>query len=224
MGEIIELEAWDSFDFTAYEAAPTTTPHRGGLVIVQEIFGVNAHIRSVADNWAKEGYYCVVPALFDREKRGIEYAYDADGMEAGRSLVMKLGFETMLMDIQSAVIAASSAGRVGVVGYCLGGSLAWLAATRLERVSAASCYYGRHIVQYASEAPNCPVQMHFGESDGMIPMSDVEAVRAAVPPEVEIFTYPGGHAFNRDGHAGYEAQSAAGARERTLALLRKHVD
>lgn len=223
MGQIVELEAWDSFDFTAYEAAPTSGPHRGGLVIIQEIFGVNDHIRSVADGWAEEGYYCIAPALFDREKRGTAFSYDTEGLEAGRSLTTKLGFETMLMDIQSACIAASSAGRVGVVGYCLGGSLAWLAATRLERVSAASCYYGRHIVQHASEAPRCPVQMHFGEADPMIPPSDVETVRAAVPSSVEIYTYPGGHAFNRHGHDGYEANSAKQARDRSLALFHKYV-
>jgi carboxymethylenebutenolidase len=222
MGQTIKLTASDGHELTAYEAAPQGEA-RGGLVIIQEIFGVNEHIRAVTDGWAAEGYHCVAPALFDRERPGIESGYSPEEMEAGRSLVGQIGLDAMVRDVDAARAAAASAGKVGVVGYCLGGSLAWLAATRLDDVAAASCYYGGRIPDHATETPRCPVQMHFGEKDQSIPMENVEKVRAAVPSTVEIFTYPAGHAFNRHGGANWEPQSAGRAKERTLALFRKHV-
>ena len=224
MGQVIELEASDGHALSAYEAAPHTEPHRGGLVVIQEIFGVNEHVRKVADGYAAEGYYCMAPAIFDRAKRGVELDYGPESIAAGRSMVDTIGIDNMLLDIEAARAAAASAGKVGVVGYCLGGSLAWLAATRLHGIAAASCYYGGRIAAVAGETPRCPVQMHFGDKDQSIPVTDVEKIRATVPARlVEIFVYPAGHAFNRDAGANYEPQSANLARERTLKLFREHV-
>jgi carboxymethylenebutenolidase len=222
MGKTIELKASDGHALSAYEATPQGKP-RGGLVVIQEIFGVNEHIRKVTDGWAAEGYYCIAPAIFDRGQPGFDRGYSPDDVEAGKKLVGKIGLDTMLLDIEAARAKAASAGKVGVIGYCLGGSLAWLAATRLDGIAAASCYYGGRIADGAAEKPRCPVQMHFGETDQSIPMSAVDKIRATVPSSVEVFTYPAGHAFNRDGGANWEPQSARLARERTLALFRKHV-
>ena len=224
MGQIIQLDASDGHRLSAYEAAPSSGKHRGGLVVIQEIFGVNNHIKRVTDGWAEEGYYCIAPAIFDRAKKNVELDYGPDSIAAGRSMAEKIALDSMLLDVEAARGAASSAGKVGVVGYCLGGSLAWLAATRLAGVAAASCYYGGRIPGLATEKPRCPVQMHSGEKDQGIPLSDVEKVRAAVPAGlVEIFTYPAGHAFNRDAGQSFKPQSAKLARERTLALFRKHI-
>ena len=224
MGQIIELEASDGHDLSAYEAAPSSGKHRGGIVVIQEIFGVNEHIRRVTDGWAAEGYYCIAPAIFDRAKTGVDLDYGPESIATGRSMLEQVGLDKMLLDVEAARAAAASAGKVGVVGYCLGGSLAWLAATRLHGIAAASCYYGGRIAAVAGEKPRCPVQMHFGEKDQSIPIADVEKIRANVPARlVEIFTYPAGHAFNRDVGQNYEPASAKLARERTLALFRKHV-
>jgi carboxymethylenebutenolidase len=222
MGQTIKLKASDGFAFSAYEATPPGD-RRGGLVIIQEIFGVNKHIRSVTDGWAAEGYYCIAPAIFDRGHPGFERGYAPEDVEAGRAMAGKIGMDKMLLDIEAARAKAASAGKVGIVGYCLGGSLAWLAATRLAGMAAASCYYGGRIVDSAAEKPRCPVQMHFGETDQSIPMSAVDKIRATVPASVEIFTYPAGHAFNRDGGQNWEPDSAARAKARSLALFRKHV-
>jgi carboxymethylenebutenolidase len=222
MGQTIRLKASDGHELGAYEAAPEGE-HRGGLVVIQEIFGVNEHIRAVTDGWAAEGYYCIAPAIFDRGEPGFERGYKPDDVEAGRGLAGKIGLDAMLLDVEAARGAAASAGKVGVVGYCLGGSLSWLAATRLDGVAAASCYYGGRIIDSMEEKPRCPVQMHFGEKDQSIPMENVEKIRAVVPSLVEMFTYPAGHAFNRDGSANWEAGSAKRAKNRSLELFRKHV-
>jgi carboxymethylenebutenolidase len=224
VGQTIKLEASDGHSLSAYEAAPSSGKHRGGLVVIQEIFGVNEHIRRVTDGWAVDGYYCIAPAIFDRAKTGVDLDYSPESIAAGRSLFEQIGLDKMLLDVEAARAAAASAGKVGVVGYCLGGSLAWLAATRLHGIAAASCYYGGRIASVAGEKPRCPVQMHFGEKDQSISAADVEKIRANVPARlVEIFTYPAGHAFNRDVGQNYDPASAKLARERTLALFRKHV-
>ncbi len=219
MGQTIELKAADGHVLSAYEAAPSG-PLRGGLVVIQEAFGVNAHMRAVTDGFAAEGYYCISPALFDRDKPGIELGYGPDVFAIVRPLMEKIGIDNMLLDVEAARAAAASAGKVGVVGYCLGGSLSWLAATRLDGVAAASCYYGGRIAAALGQKPRCPVQMHFGDKDQSIPISDVEKIRAAVPADkVEIFVYPAGHAFNRDVGDHYDPSSAKLARERTLSPL-----
>lgn len=219
---MIRLHATDSHQFGAYEARPDGKA-RGGLVVVQEIFGVNPHIRHVADGYATDGYDVIAPAIFDRAAPDVELGYDQADRERGIALRQKLSVDQMLLDVAAAGERAAGAGKVGVVGYCLGGSLAWLAATRLAGFACAVAYYGGMIPQFAGEKPAIPVLMHFGENDPSIPAEAVAKVRAAVPTSVEIFTYPAGHAFNRDGTPAFDAESAKLARERTLGFLRKHI-
>ena len=224
MGKNIEIASVDGHTFGAYEARPKDRV-RGGLVVVQEIFGVNAHVRRVADSFAADGYHVVAPALFDRAERGVELGYDKPDVERGRGLRQKIDLDRMLLDVAASGEAVRSAGKVGVVGYCLGGSLAWLAACRTDVFAAAVGYYGGMIAGHLSETPRIPVMLHFGEDDSGIPMSDVERIRATVDPKlVQVFSYSGaGHAFNRDGSSAWHGPSAKIARDRTLAYLRQHV-
>ena len=221
MGETIRLRAADGFELSAYRAAPSGTP-RGGLVVIQEIFGVNGHIRRVADGYAAEGFVAIAPALFDRIEPGLELGYGQDDIERGRELKGRSQTEAALRDIAAARDAAAAAGNVGVVGYCWGGYLAWLSATRLDGFSAAVSYYGGGIGSVAGESPRCPVLLHFGEKDHAIPLSEVETVRKA-HPELEIHLYPAGHGFNCDERGSYDPESARLARERSLAFLRQHL-
>ena len=219
MGETVKLTSNDGHSFDAYVARPADQP-KGGLVVVQEIFGVNIHIRSVADGYAKDGYLAIAPALFDRFKPGIELGYDADDIAEGRSIRGKVSWDAALADVSAALGFAVAGGKVGVVGYCWGGSVTWLAATRLNP-AAAICYYGGNIYEFRNEQPSCPVMCHFGETDQQIPMDQVEAVRKA-HPKAEIYTYAGaGHGFNCDMRGSYDADSAALARERSLAFLER---
>ena len=221
MGETLTLTASDGHEFSAYRADPAAAP-RGGLVVIQEIFGVNSHIRSVADGFAADGYAAVAPALFDRVERDIELAYDPDGIAAGRGIRGQIAWDDALADITAAV-AALPGMKVGVVGYCWGGSLAWLAATRVAGVAASVGYYGGQINDFRDETPRCPVMLHFGTEDASIPMNAVEAVTAA-QPDVPVHIYEGaGHGFNCDQRGSYHAEAAATARERTLAFLRENV-
>jgi len=220
----ITLAAADGHTFSAYAASAIGKP-RGGLVVVQEIFGVNAHIRRVADGYARDGYEVLAPAVFDRAERGTELGYDKTDVDRGIALRASIPLEQMLHDIAACADALSMAGRVGIVGYCLGGSLAWLTACRLDGFAAAVGYYGGMIAANLGESPRIPVMLHFGEQDGGIPMTDVARIRAATDPaQVQIFTYPGaGHAFNRDGNQAYHPPSSDLARSRTLAFLAEHV-
>ncbi len=224
MGETITLTAGDGHKFSAYEETPSG-PVRGGLVVVQEIFGVNAHVRRVAGGYAVDGYRVIAPAIFDRAERGVEIGYSKAEMDRGIELRKRISTDAMLRDIAASVDALAGSGKVGIVGYCLGGSLAWLAACRLSGLSAAVGYYGGMIAANLADRPRCPVMLHFGAEDHGIPLSDVDRIRNAVDPsQVEVFTYPGaGHAFNRDGTPVYHAESAKLARDRSLAFLRKHV-
>ena len=221
MGETIRLRAADGFELSAYRAAPSGTP-RGGLVVIQEIFGVNGHIRRVADGYAADGYLAIAPALFDRIEPGIEIGYGPPDIERGRELKGRSQTEAALRDIAAARDAVAAAGKVGVVGYCWGGYLAWLSATRLDGFAAAVSYYGGGIGSVAGETPRCPVLLHFGEKDHAIPLSEVETVRKA-HPELDIHVYPAGHGFNCDERGSYDAESARIARERSLAFFRQHL-
>jgi carboxymethylenebutenolidase len=220
MGETIRLRASDGFELSAYRAAPSGTP-RGGLVVIQEIFGVNGHIRRVADGYAAEGFVAIAPALFDRIEPGLELGYGQDDIERGRGLKARAPTDAALRDI-SAARDAAAAGKVGVVGYCWGGYLSWLSATRLDGFAAAVSYYGGGIGSVAEEMPRCPVLLHFGEKDHAIPLSEVETVRKA-HPDLEIHVYPAGHGFNCDERGSYDADSARLARERSLAFLQRHI-
>ncbi len=222
MGTSITLTAGDGHGLGAYRAEPAATP-RGGVVIVQEIFGVNAHIRSVADAFAEAGYLAVAPALFDRAAAGVELAYDGDGMRRGRALSSEIALDDVLKDVAAAAEVAAEGGKVGVVGYCWGGAIAWAAACRLDEVAAAVGYYGRLIYDLREERPGCPVMLHYGETDASIPLDQVEAVRAA-HPDVPLFIYPdAGHGFNCDVRASYNAEAAAEARASTMAFLAQHL-
>jgi len=225
MGKEIQLAAADGHHFSAYEKTPSSGEIRGGLVVVQEIFGVNAHIRRVADGYAEEGYRVIAPAIFDRAERGVELGYEPADVQAGMALRKAVDTDAMLGDIAACIAALGTSGRVGIVGYCLGGTLAWLAASRLEGLAAAVGYYGGGIAAHLGDTPRCPVMLHFGEEDGGIPMSDVAKIEAAADPAlVQIFSYPGaGHAFNREGNAAWRGEAARVARARTIAFLRENV-
>lgn len=214
-----QLRAEDGHTFGVYEALPREEP-KGGVVVIQEIFGVNAHIREVADGYASDGYAALAPALFDRVERTVELGYDAVGMDRGRKLAFSgLSREDALRDLQATVEEAGKYGQVGVVGYCFGGLMAWLAACRLEGIACVSAYYGGGIAAESDATPKCPVVMHFGELDAHIPMTDVERIRRA-QPAVPVHTYPADHGFNCDHRQSFHAASAAKARERTAVLFR----
>jgi carboxymethylenebutenolidase len=220
-GTNVTLTAVDGHQLSAYRAEPSGPP-RGGVVVIHEIFGVNEHIRKVCDGYAADGYVALAPALFDRVERGVEVGYDGPSMQKGVSVVTQLKPGNALKDIQAAVDALAKVGKVGVVGYCYGGTMTWAAVCRLERVVAGSSYYGGQLARQLDTPPRAPVILHFGETDAMIPMTDVDKVRAAFP-DVPVYTYPAGHGFNCEARGSYHAESARLARERTLALFRTHV-
>ncbi|WP_142847333.1 dienelactone hydrolase family protein [Telmatospirillum sp. J64-1] len=222
MGHFITLTAADGHQFSAWRAAPKHRPARAGLVLVQEIFGVNAHIRSVAEAFAAKDFAVIAPALFDRVRRDTELGYEAKDIAEGRELRGRLNWEDPLRDIEAArrQIAAETA-KVGVVGYCWGGSLSFLSACRLG-FDAAVCYYGAQIADFAEEKPNCPVMMHFGERDSSIPAEARDRIRKA-QPDAEIHLYDAGHGFNCDMRTDYHPQSAELAMERTLNFFERYL-
>jgi carboxymethylenebutenolidase len=221
MGQTLQLTAADGHHLAAYVASPAGTP-RGGLVVVQEIFGVNAHIRSVADAYAAEGYLVIAPALFDRAERSVEIGYSPDEVQRGMALKAASADAGALQDIAAAVAHVRHAGRVGIVGYCWGGYLSWLASGSVDGLAASVPYYGGGMPGRADVQPRCPVLAHFGEQDGHIPVAGVQALQAA-HPEIELHLYPAGHGFNRDVGAAFHAPSATLARERTLVFLGQHI-
>lgn len=221
---MIRMTMSDGAEIAVYHAEPKGERH-GGLVIVQEIFGVNSHIRDVADGYAAQGYEVLAPALFDREHPGFEVGYDADGVAQGIALSRERHpIALSVADLESCVDALRGKGPVFLTGYCYGGSIAWLAAARVDGLAAVSAYYGRLIPDHADEAPRCPAIAHFGRNDAGIPLDGVDKVIAAGHPNVEVFLYEAGHGFNCDQRADYDAASAALARERTLALFRANSD
>ncbi len=219
MGTHISLTTSDHHELAAYRAEPQGKP-KGGIVVAQEIFGVNSHIRNICDRLAAAGYVAVAPALFDRFVRDFESGYSPEEVAHARTYLGQIDWDKMLLDIAAGVQDVQSAGPVGVVGFCMGGSVAYLAATRLAGISAAVAFYGGQIVKYADEKPKCPVQMHFGDQDAGIPMSDVEIIRQK-RPDTEIHVYPAGHGFNCDERASYHEASAKLAWQRTLDFLGK---
>ena len=222
MSKVVKLQASDGHELDAYVAQPDGRPW-GGLVVVQEIFGVNQHIRSVADRFAEEGFYAVAPALFDRVQRNLELTDAGEDMQKGMAAAQKVNIDDAVKDVDAALQhAAKETGKpAGVVGYCYGGTLAWLSATRLAPAAAVG-YYGGHIARFAGEKPRVPVMLHFGKHDNHIPQADVEKVQAA-QPEVEIYWYDAGHAFNNDTRASYNEAAATEAMARTLAFFNRHL-
>jgi carboxymethylenebutenolidase len=222
MGRSIEVRAADGHSLSAYLAEPAQAP-RGGLVVLQEFFGVNPHIRRMSDVFAAQGFAALAPALFDRLEPGIELAYDGPGMARGRELRAKLKLDDVLTDVQAAIGAAAAFGPVAVLGYCWGGSLAYLSATRLSGLACAVGYYGAHIAPYADERAKVPVMLHFAETDVYIPLADVKKIEAA-HPGMPIFIYAGtDHGFNCDEREHYEPKSAALAMQRSLEFISRHL-
>lgn len=222
MGQMIELKAADGFAFSAYRAEPAGKP-RGGVVVIQEIWGVNDHIRKVADGYAADGYVAVAPAIFDRVERDVMMdPYTAETRQRGFGLMQKVDIDNALKDIAAAVASVAPAGKVGVVGYCFGGRLAWLSASRVAGVAASVPYYGGGIPGLAAEQPKCPVMLHFGERDAHIPVASVEEFKQA-HPALPVHLYAADHGFNCDQRESGDAPAAKLARERTIEFLRQQV-
>jgi carboxymethylenebutenolidase len=222
LGKHFSLTAADQHQLGAYRADPKGTP-KGGIVVIQEIFGVNNHIRNVCDRFAEEGYVAVAPALFDRQVKGFESGYTPPEIEKARSFIANPDWDAMLRDTDAAIKELKSVGPVAIVGFCMGGSIAFLASTRLSGLSAAVAYYGGAIAKFADEKPKCPIQMHFGEKDAGIPMSDVETVKSK-RTDAEIYVYPeAGHGFHCDERGSFHEGSSKTAWQRTVAFLNKHM-
>ncbi len=221
MGSKIELKAADGFALAGYKAEAVGKP-KGALVVVQEIFGVNHHIRNVVDRFAAQGYTALAPALFDRAQRDVDVGYDKEGIALGIEVRGKIKLEDTLLDLTAAIQHLKPAGKIGMIGYCWGGSLSFISAARLTGLSCAVGYYGSMIAAHAEEKPTVPVMLHFGEKDSGIPMTDVDNVRKA-RPEVEIFTYPADHGFNCDERGSFHEESQKLALSRSLDFLQKHL-
>ena len=222
MNNSIELTGADGFTFSAYLAKPTGEP-KGRVVVIQEIFGVNNHIREVCDGYAEAGYVALAPALFDRVKRGIELGYEGDDMTQGIEIAMgKLEMPNTMSDVQAAIDYLAGDGKVGVVGYCFGGLITWLSAASANNIACASGYYGGGIAQSIEKAPKVPTILHFGELDAHIPMPDVKSIDEAYP-EVMVYIYDADHGFNCDHRSSFNESAAALARQRTLVFFEQHL-
>jgi len=223
MAEHVTLTASDGHKFDAYVARPAGAPF-AGLVVLQEAFGVNAHIRSVTDGWAREGFLAVAPALFDRTERGVDLGYSEEDLKRGIALARQGNPDDRIKDVAAALDYArrETGKKAGVIGYCFGGSMAWLSATRLDP-DAAVGYYGGFIANFASEKPKAPIMLHFGLKDSHIPKDQIDSKVAAAHPEVPIFWYDAGHAFNNDVRPSFAPEAAKLARERSLEFLKKHL-
>lgn len=221
MGIPIQLTAADGHTMDAYKAEPDGTP-RGGIVVVQEIFGVNIHIREVCDGFAADGYTALAPAMFDRVEKGVDIMYDQESIARGRALKDACDWDNAVLDMNAAAAALAPL-KTGLVGYCWGGSLAWLAATRGTGISCSVAYYGGQVALFKDESPKVPVLLHFGDQDASIPMDAVEEVRAA-QPDLPLHVYEGaGHGFNCDHRGSYDEDAAKLARERTMAFFAEHL-
>ncbi|WP_298283690.1 dienelactone hydrolase family protein [Acidocella sp.] len=217
---MLKLTAADGHSFDAFEAGDINAPR--ALVVVQEIFGVNAHIRAVSERLAGFGYRVLAPALFDRVQRGVELGYDAPGIEQGRAIRDGVTEAQALQDIEAT--AAAFGGRpVGIIGYCWGGTLAWAAACKTDKFWAASAWYGAGIAAQKDLTPTCPAQLHFGEIDHSIPLTDIEAIRAA-QPGLDVFVYEGAqHGFGCEARASYSRKDWELAELRSLTLFAEHL-
>jgi carboxymethylenebutenolidase len=222
VGQQITLTASDSFQLGGYRAEPATAA-KGAVVVIQEIFGVNHHIRAVCDRLAAEGYVAIAPAIFDRIEHDFQSGYSPEEIAVARKFVASPDWDAMLRDTQAAIESVKDTGPVGVIGFCLGGSIAYAAATKLSGLRAAIGYYGGAIVRFAGDKPGVPTQLHFGERDSGIPLDDVETIRGQ-RPEVEILVYPGAqHGFGCDERGSYDKPSADLAWRRSLDFFAKHL-
>lgn len=217
MTQTIELTATDQHPFSAYLAQPKQAP-RGAIVVLQEIFGVNKHIRSVCDRLADAGFIAAAPALFDRLQPDFEVGYSPDEVARGREMMGRFSMDTAMLDITATIDHLKQQGPVSVIGFCLGGSLAYKIATENSDLACAVGYYGGRIPDMADKPPLCPTILHFGEEDSGIPLEQVDVVRSK-QPKLPVYTYPAGHGFNCDLRDSYEPASAKQAWERSLALI-----
>jgi carboxymethylenebutenolidase len=222
VGQDIKLTASDNFQLGGYRAEPATAP-KAAVVVIQEIFGVNHHIRAVCDRIAANGYVAIAPSIFDRIEPNFQCGYSPEEVAVARKFVVNPDWAAMLLDTQAAIDAVANVGPVGIVGFCLGGSVVYAAATKLSGLTAAIGYYGGAIVRFADDKPKVPTQLHFGEKDAGIPLTDVEIIRGK-RPDVEIHVYPGAqHGFNCEERASYDKASADIARARSVEFLAKHL-
>jgi carboxymethylenebutenolidase len=221
MGQWLQLTAADGFQLSGYRVDPDAKP-RGAVVVVQEIFGVNSHVRAVCEGIAADGYAAIAPALFDRYQRNFEVGYTPEDIAVGRELKAKADTHAALSDVAAARDAVSDAGHIGIVGYCWGGFISWMSAVRVEGLACAVSYYGGGVVEASKERPKCPVMAHFGERDAAIPIEGARQF-ARDHPEVEVFFYDAEHGFNCDHRKSFNPAAAKLARERTLPFFRKHI-
>ena len=221
MGKMIELTASDGHRFAAYRADPAGQP-KGGIVVIQEIFGVNSHIKSLADGFAADGYLAIAPAMFDRVQKNVDLGYSPQDIEKGRDIRAKITTDMAMKDSDAAVKAAAAAGKVGIVGYCWGGFVAWMASAKVPGLACAVPYYGGGILDNADLQPKVPVMGHFGDKDAHIPVEGVRKL-AEKHKKQQIFIYAADHGFNCDQRGSYNAPAAKQARSRTLEFFRKHV-
>ncbi len=221
MGHWIELKPEGADPIRAWRADPEGRP-RGGIVVIQEIFGVNSHIRAVTDRFAVDGYLAVAPAVFEHVEPGFDVGYDAESRTRGMAIAGQMDREQTQRDVAAAIEIAKQGGKVGIVGYCMGGTVAWTAASRLPGLSAAVGYYGGGILALKDAKPSIPVMLHFGEKDDHIPVAGVREL-AALYRDVPVHIYPAGHGFNCDHRESYDAPSAALAWTRTLEFFGKHL-
>jgi carboxymethylenebutenolidase len=219
-GNLIKMTGSDGFEFDVYHVEPTGD-RKGGLVLIQEIFGVTDHIKEVCDGYAEDGYEVLAPSLYDRAHPGFQATYAEDDVARAIELAGKFPPPDVLDDIQLAIDQLKAKGPVFMTGYCYGGSVCWVAACRSEGLSAVAGYYGRLAAYYADQTPECPIIMHFGEHDASIPMSDVKKIQD-LHPDIPIYVYDAGHGFNSDRRADYNEECAKLARERTLALFEEN--
>jgi carboxymethylenebutenolidase len=222
VGQDIKLTASDGFKLGGYRADPAGAP-KAAIVVIQEIFGVNHHIRSVCDRLAAEGYVAIAPSIFDRTQPDFQCGYSPDEIATARKFIANPDWAAMLRDTQAAIDAVKDVGPIGIIGFCLGGSIAYAAATKLSGLSAAVGYYGGAVVRFADDKPTVPTQLHFGEKDAGIPLTDVETIKAK-RPDVEVHIYPGAqHGFHCDERASYDKTSADVAWPRSLAFFARHL-
>jgi carboxymethylenebutenolidase len=223
MGERIKLTASDGFTFNAYRAAPEGQA-RGGVVVIQEVWGLNNWVRSVVDRFARHGYLAVAPAMFDRIDMGYESEnYGADQFQVIGEMMKKFDPKAALLDVEAAVKAAAAGGKVGITGYCFGGATTWRAAHAGLGLSAASGYYGGGVPNYIDLEPQVPLEMHFGGKDTGIPLEQIEALKKR-HPNVDIYTYDAGHGFcNSDRPDHFDEAACKKASARTLEFFHKHL-
>jgi carboxymethylenebutenolidase len=222
VGEFITLTAADRHVLDAYQAVPAAGAIKGGLVVVQEAFGVTPHIQAVCRSFADAGYHAVAPALYDRQRRQAVFTYDEEGMAAARVLREGLRWDETVRDVGAAASSFPPHARVGLVGFCVGGTVGWLAAARLP-LAAVVCYYGTDIFAFREQDPACPTLLHFAENDRFIPPAHVEGIRER-HPRLPVHVHAGEHGFNCDSRPqSYRADSAAAALAQTLDFFARHV-